>query len=420
VNEVQIIVVGASLLTLLLPFVGLLVGFRRVLPTQLVLFPTAHVYPGGMALIATILGLAFFESWRRPSLPVPITLLLVWVGWALLVLCSLAGGLPSTTQISQIVQFAVYGAVVIGLTVVLRVAPRLREKLIHAMVLSAFVLSLVMILMFRGGIRPDGLPFVTIGPNEHSMVLVLMGVVPSLYLQTMGNYRERMSAWITIIVSLTAMLMAESRGGIAIALALITGTLSYSITSRRLWIAVTLHLAFISAVLQMLQAAGLTAMLLGAASFSDLERLALVQASLRLFLERPLLGWGWGTIDAIMPMVPETVNSYPHAHNTFAHFAIEQGVLGLALLLILIFQVFLVATRRKAEGYNAESLFAILLGMALIATSLVEDLFYGASRAMAVVLTLAVIHGFVPQEVRNSRTTPKSALSMLLHIPSRH
>ncbi len=417
--EVQAIVVAASLLAIALPFAGIMIGLRRVLPLQLVLFSVAHVYPGGLALIATILGLALVEYWRRPALPLPVTLVLVWVVWALLVLLSFSWGLPSPSQISQIVQFAVYGAVVVGLTIVLRVTPGLREELIRAMVLSAFVLSLVMILMFRGGLLPDGLPFVTIGPNEHSMILILLGVVPALYLQATGTTRERVSAWVTIATSALAMNAAQSRGGIAIALALVAGTLVYSLSRRRLWVTVLLGLVVVLAALQVLQASGLTAMLVGTPSFSDLERLGLLQASLRLYLERPVFGWGWGTIDILMPKAPETVNAYPHAHNTFAHFAVEQGAFGLALLLILFVHVLVVAARRKADGYQTEFLLPLLLGLALFSTSLVEDIFYGASRALAAVLMLALIHGFVPQVSRTSRPAAHASASSMSRIPPR-
>jgi O-antigen ligase len=392
----QAVVVMASLLAIALPLVGVMVGFRRVLPAQVMLFPVAHVYAGGLALIGTIMALAVAEFWRRPRVPVPGTVVLVWLGWAALVIISLSWGPPTPRQASQTIQFALYGAVAVALTAVLRVTPGLRERLIRAMVASAFLLSLVMIYMFRGGLLPDGLPFVTIGPNEHSMVLILMGVVPALYLHATGTTREKVAAWVTIGVSLVAMNVSETRGGLAITLALVAGGLVYTLTSRRLWLSAALGLVVLVAVVQVLQTAGLMAMFMGTPSFSDLERLGLLQASLRLFLERPLFGWGWGTIDALMPLVPETVNSYPHAHNTYAHFAVEQGIAGLALLVLLFGHVLVVAGRRKAEGYHNEFLLPLLLGLSLIATSLIEDLFYGASRALAAVLMIALVHGFVP------------------------
>lgn len=73
----------------------------------------------------------------------------------------------------------------------------------------------------------------------------------------------------------------------------------------------------------------------------DLEdgRFPIWQTALAMFYDRPLLGHGWGTFEALAPgyrPVP-TGLFYSHAHNEYLEVAAEAGAVGLGIVLWLIF-----------------------------------------------------------------------------------
>lgn len=391
---IQLIVLVASLVAVALPVVGIVRGFGRVLRPQLLVFPVAHVYAGGLALMATVAGFLVTDLFGRGSPRLPMTLVALWCAWAALSVVSFAGvGVPGPRAMLQTAQFAAYGVTAIGLAVVLRQRPALRTRIVLTAAASSVLLAITMMLMFRNGITEAGIPFVTIGANEHSIVLVYLAIIPACWMFVHGRGLWRVAAIATAVLALAAMQVAQARGPSAIAAAMLAGTLVYRFVGNRAWLATIMVLIGVFLTARLLDVAGVLALVFSTDNFSNLERLGLLQASYRLFMERPLFGWGWGNLDAVIPGAFETVGSYPHAHNTYAHFAVELGIGGLILQSVLYGHLLWRALRQKARGRHDEFLMAALLFVALLATSLVEDLVYGGSRALVVMVLLGLVHG---------------------------
>ncbi len=70
-------------------------------------------------------------------------------------------------------------------------------------------------------------------------------------------------------------------------------------------------------------------------------RVRLWRAALLILLDRPLFGAGPGTFGRVLPTVPTQTNEYAdlfleHAHNIFANFAAEEGLVGLLAFVALV------------------------------------------------------------------------------------
>jgi O-antigen ligase len=129
------------------------------------------------------------------------------------------------------------------------------------------------------------------------------------------------------------------------------------------------------------------------------ERLAMLQAGLRLVSERSLTGVGPGQVKRLYPdyAPPEAVRRHTsHLHNTPLQIAAERGLVGLALW-TWIFVAFFVqaarALRRLPRGAGAERAL-VVGGMAAVATFLVGGLFeynFGDTEVLLVALSLMAL-----------------------------
>lgn len=385
----ELIILGATALTLAFPLVAAALGMRRTIGMQLVLLPIAHVYAGGLALFGTVAINFLRQLLGNERLVLPGTPVAIWAAWAVIVAAGFARGIPGAGELSQIAQFAFYGALLIFATSAMLEDRRVWELVIRGLLWGSIVLGGVMVLGF--GILNGALetvPLSTIGRNEHSVVLVFTAIVPAAWVMASGGPKRLAIA--AVVAAVLAARAAEARGPLSIALAMLGGVAAYRFASRRVFGTIVLMIIGGAFASQWIDWAPIVAALFGQDNFSNLERLGLLQASLRLFLEQPLLGWGWGSLDNLMPRVPETIGSYPHAHNTFAHFAVELGILGLAILVALIAQPIVGAVRAYRQKRRADFIFLAALGVAFLATSLIEDLVYGATRAVPLMIVLAV------------------------------
>src|SRR5204863_10182740 len=79
------------------------------------------------------------------------------------------------------------------------------------------------------------------------------------------------------------------------------------------------------------------------------DRDEVARYALRMWKDFPLVGSGLGSFPAVFPRYSAegTVLSYTHAHNDYLEFAAEAGVLGLAMLGLMVLMSFLVALRAQ-------------------------------------------------------------------------
>jgi len=98
------------------------------------------------------------------------------------------------------------------------------------------------------------------------------------------------------------------------------------------------------------------------------ERLDIARDSLRMFMERPLLGWGLGTFPVVYPPHRSFFSAFfvNQAHNDYAQLLVETGVVGFAIMLWYLFTLFRRGLPKVAEvplhSWSAISTLAALAG----------------------------------------------------------
>ena len=127
-------------------------------------------------------------------------------------------------------------------------------------------------------------------------------------------------------------------------------------------------------------------------SISNFERFLMVRHSFSEISKKPIFGYGLGTIEFIMKKNETVISRHPHPHNnTLAHLAIEMGVFGL-LLYILIIMWLLNAWyyfSRLKSWYDKYYVMNILISFLLLSN--VQSIFYGFDRSLTLIICLSFI-----------------------------
>lgn len=132
-------------------------------------------------------------------------------------------------------------------------------------------------------------------------------------------------------------------------------------------------------------------------NYSNLERLALLNQSVDVFVNN-LKGLGYGATNSIfMSTASYTDTSYPHPHNTLAHFAVELGIIGIGLFLFL-FYFSLVSIAKSfsfkysSKEFNQIHKVAILLCIVLFLFSFLDDMLFNGMFSFYCLLFFAYSH----------------------------
>ena len=138
--------------------------------------------------------------------------------------------------------------------------------------------------------------------------------------------------------------------------------------------------------------------------------------------EYPLIGSGLGSFSATFPAYQgeDLVNHFSHAHNDYAQFAVETGVIGLGLMGIVMLMTFVLALRTQYVRRNplcrGLSFSVLMCIIALLIHSLVEfNLQIPANAAtFMVILALGWVTAYLPRTTHSVRI--RSLFSKMLII----
>jgi O-antigen ligase len=144
------------------------------------------------------------------------------------------------------------------------------------------------------------------------------------------------------------------------------------------------------------------------------NRLEITKDSLRMFLSRPFMGWGLGTFPTIYPRYRSFYTNLfiNEAHNDYAQLLVETGLLGFALMLWFLVQVYrhgLPTSRRWEFRWDAALSLAALLGCTgILAHSFVDfNLQIPANAALFYVLCALAASELSPVPSRSRQTRPE-------------
>lgn len=359
------------------------------------LLPLANIYIGGIALFLSLLAMTTIGGAQNTDFRVARWFFVVWGSWATLAALSFSQGGITWRQLFQAIEFAFYGVVAWQAAVAFRTDSGLFVRILAACIVSAVLLA-VCCLLAAATFGADWPPRL-LGRNESAFYIAIMGVAPAIYLLARPTWLVQTpnmvpALGLAIALFMPALFALEARAGLAVALLLFGLLALYRLCGRRPVLATAAGgIAGTGALAAIILSGGGLALGDPSTSFSNLERLSLLQASWRLFTESPWLGWGWGSIDQLIPTVSETVLSYPHPHNSLAHFAVELGIGGAILYLLIIARPAIRAFTLASTGFRSEALFCLACSVALMLLGMVGVSFYGASRALPVAILLAAV-----------------------------
>ena len=107
-------------------------------------------------------------------------------------------------------------------------------------------------------------------------------------------------------------------------------------------------------------------------------------------MEKPLFGWGWGSVDTLLNNLPGIEKAFSHPHNTYARVSVELGLLGVFLFIVCYFLLIYYGYFFRRHNYPLAFLF-IFTGIILFTFSMTDSIFYGASRGIPVAILLGII-----------------------------
>jgi O-antigen ligase len=319
-------------------------------------------------------------------------------GFALLIAIQLLAARTASTEktLSTAMLFVSYGVLSFLLIQSLRHTRQVR-RLAH--VISIYGAAVAVFAMIQG-LTPNGKIYWLLTPrfggwiygpyvnhNHYAGLMEMLTPVPLVIsLSRHLSIRHRWLAGLASVLMGGSILLCGSRGGmisLAAELLLLIAILGWQRTGGK---AIGSIAAIASAILILSLWLGssqlaerLSSIRIAANSeISNGTRLNIDRDGLRMFVQRPLLGWGLGTFPIIYPKFRSFYTDLyvDHAHNDYIQLLVETGSVGLGLMLWFVAMALTNAARKiKRYGLHTNGLIgmATLLGIAgILVHSLVD------------------------------------------------
>jgi O-antigen ligase len=387
---------------LLVPFLGV----RRIVAIQLALMPLTHIYLVGLGLSASAAFQLISTSNQRPRrFEIPLLILYPWAIWLVAAALSLATNGVSGRSLFQAFEFVFYGLVGTLIFQLVRQGAADLKYILNSLMAAAVGLNLTLGYLYATqGVQIGYF----MGSNEGAFILIVCGlIVPAYGLSTSSDWKKTVVCWTIMLVSFATIYMSESRAGIGFGLAIvgsfaISRIVGTSLAKSALVAVVLLIIASQNSWVQRQFGEVFDT----SRNFSNIERVALIETCFQLFSEQPFTGWGWGTIEELLEKHSRSSITYPHPHNTYAHFAAEIGIGGLICLFAIFWGLWKIARTNYRQGRHQEAIFALYCLATLVVLGMVNDYFFGANRGIIVAVMLGLAASvYVPPtpRTRNSR-----------------
>jgi O-antigen ligase len=210
--------------------------------------------------------------------------------------------------------------------------------------------------------------------NHYAGLMEMLVPVPLvLALSKLAESKERMAAAATAAVMVGTIFLSGSRGGmVAILIELVVLTVILVRQKRNLQTAIVLGV-FLLIVLGLLSWLGGEQLMGRMASVSTAhrdvtERMRLVidRDGFRMFLSRPIFGWGLGTFPVVYPQFRSFYTNFfvNEAHNDYLQLLVEMGVLGFGVMLWFVFVLYRNAFK-KIKNWTSDISGAVALACTL-------------------------------------------------------
>jgi O-antigen ligase len=253
-------------------------------------------------------------------------------------------------------------------------------------------------------LKPRGISAAIYGPyanHNHFAGLMEMLLPLAVAMAFLESGSKRVLLSFASVIMAVSLVLSKSRGGLlglavsaAFALVLI---LRRSRNRRAAFGVIAIVLLAVGAVLALASEKTLQHL----TETQDHYRLAIYRDCVRMWWDRPLLGFGWGTFSTVYPAYRSFYTDLlvNHAHNDYLELLVETGALGITLAGWFLFEVFRCAFRKLSQTGDVEGpvlTIGLLSGVvALLAHSALDfNLHIPANAALFFVLCSAIATPF--------------------------
>ncbi len=223
--------------------------------------------------------------------------------------------------------------------------------------------------------------------NHYAGLMELLAPIPLVVAFTrLADDRERIAAAIAAAIMVGTIFLSGSRGGmlaIFVELALLAAVLLRQHKPIRFAVAIAAFAVVLMVMLTWLGGKELTARVSSISAESRAEisggmRLSIDRDGIRMFRQRPVLGWGLGTFPVVYPQFRSFYTNFfvNEAHDDYLQLLTEMGILGFAAMLWFLFVLFRNARRKIgnwASDVNGAATLACTLGLSGILVHSIVD-----------------------------------------------
>lgn len=253
--------------------------------------------------------------------------------------------------------------------------------------------------------------------NHYAGLMEMLTPIP-LVISFVGGVRgpRKALAVLAAAVMASTIFLSGSRGGMAAFAAQMMLLTAFLLTRRKNWTATLALASFLSIAVGLLAWLGggeLAERLASVHSATRVElsggtRLTIDRDALKMFAQKPFLGWGLGVFPEIYPQFSSlstnlTVGS---AHNDYLQLLVEMGALGFAVGLWFLLTLFCSALRKlkpSPPSTNTAVTLAAILGIAGILVHSLVDFNLQIPANAALFYVLCVVASMEPRFGRHSR-----------------
>lgn len=270
--------------------------------------------------------------------------------------------------------------------------------------------------------------------NHYAGLMEMLTPIP-LVVSLIGGVsgRSRALALSAAAVMASTIFLSGSRGGMAAFLAQTILLAIFVIKRRKSWTATLTLAGFLALSLILLLWLGggdladrLTSVHDGArAGLSSATRLTIDRDALKIFAQRPLMGWGLGVFGVIYPSFStlSTSSRVGMAHNDYLQLLVETGAVGFVIALWFLLALFRSALRKLnpvRSPTNAAVTLAALLGISGILVHSLVDFNLQIPANATFFYVLCVVAAMEPGSSRHHRPHEVSAAPKSVRLSRAH
>ena len=347
-----------------------------------------NIYIAFVAIVLTLSLISFrVKVFDVPLVVIPVLLVVFFVTTVGIVIAG-----PSWVMIKEFLQLIAYSVILCLLLNLVKI-PEFKSLFLFMLAFSGGLVAFGGISMWYFQLTEVPHIYIGRGGNEGSIFTVIAGVIPAILLLNLNNRKDlRVCLCVCLLLCLCSQWISTSRSSLAFSVVLIL--LNYVFSGRSRILAAIISIATLLGLAIFVGLNAVNGLLEQQVNYSALERIRLYALGYDLWLQNPIIGYGWGSSEEILSGHTSLGLQYPHFHSSYVQLLVELGLLGFLISAVVIgYPIILAAGAllRLIGADDKEFRTKLLFSSGLAMSFLVEAMLYGADRAVLVAIAIAFI-----------------------------